>query len=216
MSRLSRKSGIALLAALCALMPATPALAHHALGGNLPMRFETGLISGLAHPVINFDHFAFIVAVGVFAAVTQASKLLPLWFVLGTVAGCLLAVGGSTIPLDVWLVHAALLALGWALAFGKQRMPIVDTAAFAIAGVLHGSVYAEAIVGTVSSSLGGYLVGFAIVQMLVASGAMFAAYALWCGDRLYANARVIGGVIAGVGLTVLVQTGVSALFPALT
>lgn len=205
----------ALLASLCALAPATPALAHHALGGSLPMKFETGLLSGLAHPIINFDHFAFIAAVGVFAAVTQASKLLPLWFVLGTVAGCLLAVGGFTIPLNVWLVHAALLALGLALALGKQRMPIIDTAAFSIAGVLHGSVYAEAIIGTVSSSLGGYLLGFAIIQTLVASGAMFAAYALWCGDRLYANARVIGGVVAGVGLTVLVQTGVSALFPSL-
>ncbi|WMT91031.1 HupE/UreJ family protein [Pelagibacterium sp. H642] len=215
MSSRNRKKVTALLAGLCALAPATPALAHHALGGSLPMRFETGLLSGLAHPIINFDHFAFVAAVGVFAAVTQASKLLPLWFVLGTVAGCLFTVAGLVIPLDVWLVHGALLALGLALALGKPRMPVFDTAAFAVAGMLHGSVYAEAIVGTVSSSLGGYLVGFTIIQMLVASGAMFAAYALWCGDRLYASARIIGGVVAGVGLTVLIQTGVSALFPAL-
>ena len=205
----------AALAGLVTVAMTTPAFAHHAMGGRVPMSFETGLVSGLFHPVINFDHFAFIIAVGVFAAVTQASKLLPAWFVGGTVIGCLLAVNGLVIPLDVWLVHAALLVLGVVLALGKSRSPAFDTAAFAIAGLLHGSVYAEAIMGSVTTSIGGYLLGFAVIQTIVATGAMFAAYTLWCGDKLYANARIVGGVVAGVGLTVLVQTGVAAVFPAL-
>lgn len=209
------RTRLAALAGLAILAATTPALAHHAIGGRVPMSFETGFVSGLFHPVINFDHFAFVVAVGVFAAVTQASKLLPAWFVGGTVIGCLLAVNGMVIPLDVWLVHVALLALGVVLALGKSRSPAFDTAAFAIAGVLHGSVYAEAIIGGVTASFGGYLLGFAVIQTIVATGAMFAAYTLWCGDRLYANARIVGGVVAGVGLTVLVQTGVAAIFPAL-
>ncbi|AEQ50172.1 HupE/UreJ family protein [Pelagibacterium halotolerans] len=201
--------------ALATFAVATPALAHHALGGRQPIDFGEGFFSGLAHPIINFDHFAFIVAVGVFAAVTQASKLQPAWFVGGTILGCLLMLNGVVIPFNGWLVHAAVLALGLALALGKRRMRFLDTGAFLLAGLLHGSLYAQAIVGSVSVSIGGYLLGFAIIQTIVATGAMFAAYMLWRGDQLYANARVVGGVVAGVGLTVMAQAGVAAMFPSL-
>ena len=202
-----------LASAIAIFSVATPALAHHALGGRQPINFGEGFFSGLAHPIINFDHFAFIVAVGVFAAVTQASKFQPVWFVGGTILGCLLMLSGNAIPFNAWLVHAALLALGLALAFGKPCMRFVDTGAFVLAGILHGGLYAQAIVGSVTVSISGYLLGFAIIQAVVATGAMFAAFMLWRGDELYANARVVGGMVAGVGLTVMVQAGVAAMFP---
>ena len=45
-----------------------PASAHHFMGGKVPSNFLTGFLSGLAHPVIGLDHFAFVVAVGLLAA----------------------------------------------------------------------------------------------------------------------------------------------------
>lgn len=199
--------------ALLSWLIATPAFAHHALGGQLPIDFGTGFLSGLAHPVINVDHFAFVVAVGVLTAVSQGSRLLPIWFVGGTVLGCLASVAGFTLPFIAWYVPASVMILGIALALGRSRLGLADIGFFLVAGFLHGAVYAQAIVGSENNSIRGYLLGFALIQVAVAMGAMTAAYALWCGDKLYANARVVGGVVAGVGLTVLAQTGIATILP---
>jgi urease accessory protein len=192
---------------------ATPAFAHHALGGKLPIDFGTGFLSGLAHPVINVDHFAFVIAIGVLTAVAQGSRLLPIWFVGGTVLGCLASVQGLPVPFIAWAVPVSVAIVGVALALGRSRLGAWDIGFFLVAGFLHGALYAQAIIGSENNSLRGYLLGFAIIQTVVAMGAMSAAYALWCGDKLYANARVVGGVVAGVGLTILVQTGMAALLP---
>jgi urease accessory protein len=206
------KKLIVVLGTLLSLSLTSPALAHHALGGSAPVSFVEGLLSGLAHPVINIDHLAFVVAVGVLTAVGQASKFLPVWFVGGSILGTVLAVQGIVIPYAGWLALLMLIGIGTGLAFGYKSLRFTDVIAFAVAGILHGSVYAEAVVGTVSSSLSGYLLGFAAIQAVIASASMMVAYMMWAGDRLYANARVLGGVVAGVGLTVMAQSAASTFF----
>ena len=203
---------IVVLGALLSLFLTSPATAHHALGGSAPISFMEGLLSGLAHPVINIDHLAFVIAIGVLTAVGQASKFLPVWFVAGSILGTVLAVQGILIPYAGWLALVALVGIGVALACGYKSLKFTDVIGFTIAGTLHGSVYADAVVGTVSSSLGGYLLGFAAVQAVIASSAMMVVYMMWAGDRLYENARVLGGVVAGVGLTVMAQSAAAAFF----
>ena len=61
--------------ALCAMFTG-PAGAHHAIGGRIPSNGWEGLLSGLAHPVLGLDHFAFVVAVGLIAAVLCAGGAL--------------------------------------------------------------------------------------------------------------------------------------------
>ena len=203
----------ALLALPLIVLLGTEAYAHHALGGQLPYSFGTGLMSGLAHPVINFEHFAFVAALGVMTAVAQRSAILPVLFVAGTIAGCLAVVQGYALPFLPWYVALSVAALGLALATGYRRLGPAETGLFLLAGMLHGAAYAQSIVGTGVNSLAGYLIGFAVIQVCVALSAMFAAYWLWCGDKLYSNARVVGGVVAGVGLTVMVQSGFAQVFP---
>lgn len=208
------RTSFAVFAALLALLAAQPALAHHALMPGQPLNFELAFVSGVAHPMINFEHFAYVVAIGLLAAVGQGSKFLPAWFVAGTIIGCIMAVNGFFVPYDKWLILVALVVIGGALVWGRQRLGIVDIGAFLITGVLHGSVYAESIIGNVTTSIAGYLLGFAVIQTVVAMGAMYAAYAIWRGDKLYENARVIGGAVAGVGLTIIGQGMVQAFLPA--
>ena len=69
------------------LVFASPASAHHPMGGRVPSNFFEGFMSGLAHPVIGLDHLAFIVAVGLFAAVKPQGFLIPLFFVLSAMLG---------------------------------------------------------------------------------------------------------------------------------
>ncbi|MEP9399067.1 HupE/UreJ family protein [Mesorhizobium sp. KR2-14] len=82
---------------------------------------------------------------------------------------------------------------------------------FLISGLLHGLAYSQSIIGSENNSLAGYLIGFGITQTLVAGTAMVAAYWFWHGDRLYANARVFGGILTGIGLTALYQSNVASL-----
>lgn len=189
------------------------AQAHHALGGRLPIGFGEGLISGLAHPIIEADHFAFVLAVGILTAVSQGGLWLPVWFVGGTVFGCLLNAGSLGLQPAAWMVPLSALLIGGYLASGHEDNRGWNRWLFLAAGALHGLAYSQAIMGSENNSLQGYLLGFAIVQTLVTWGAMMAAYWFWRGDRLYANARVFGGVLAGVGLTALYQAGVASLLP---
>jgi urease accessory protein len=59
-------------------LAATPAMAHHAMGGEMPTTLAQGLLSGLAHPVIGVDHLVVIVAIGLFAGIKRQGLALPI------------------------------------------------------------------------------------------------------------------------------------------
>lgn len=191
-----------------------PAFAHHALGGALPIGFAEGFTSGLAHPVIDMSHFAFVIAVGILTAVAQGTLLLPVWFVSGTLIACLLNASGLAIPSATWLVPLSALVLGLFMASGKADHGRWHHVVFLTSGLLHGLAYSQSIIGSENNSLVGYLMGFSITQTFVAGAAMLAAYWFWHGDRLYANARVVGGVLTGIGVTALYQSQISTLLAA--
>src|SRR5262245_39738421 len=87
-------------AAVVGILPlAPPALAHHLMGGVLPGTAWQGLLSGLGHPIIGIDHFAFVVGVGLMSQLAGRLALLPLLFIVGTVLGCFVHVAAVTVPL---------------------------------------------------------------------------------------------------------------------
>src|SRR5690606_3586927 len=105
----ARVVGLALLASAAS---AVPALAHHAMGGQLPQTFAQGLLSGIGHPVIGIDHLAFVVAVGVAAALAGRLWTLTPAFVIGAFAGCLVHLAGITLPVAELVIAATVLLLG--------------------------------------------------------------------------------------------------------
>ena len=70
------------------LLISAPAWAHHPLGGRLPANFWEGIISGFGHPVIGFDHLAFVIASGLIALKITGGVLIPLAFVIATEHWC--------------------------------------------------------------------------------------------------------------------------------
>ena len=44
-------------------------------------------MSGMGHPVIGIDHLAFVIAAGLVAALMRRGVLVPIVFVLGSLAG---------------------------------------------------------------------------------------------------------------------------------
>jgi hypothetical protein len=105
---------------LPALFLASPALAHHPLGGEAPQTVAHGLISGLAHPVIGLDHLAFIVLIGLAAAFQGAAMSGPLAFIAATLAGTGLHLAGVMLPLAELVITASVVALGALVVLGRQ------------------------------------------------------------------------------------------------
>lgn len=189
-----------------ALFAATPALAHHPLGGTTPETFWHGFLSGLGHPVIGVDHFAFIVLVGLAAAFLAARKVTPLFFIAATVAGCLLAFGGIILPAAEIIIAASVVLAGAMVVSGRKFGAAPYAALFALAGLFHGWAYGGAIVGAETTPLAAYLIGFSLIEYGIALGVMWITRSLWQAASPQAlNPRLAGAVAAGLGAAFLIE-----------
>lgn len=156
------------LAAIATLMIATPAMAHHPFGGEAPKNVFQGLLSGVGHPVIGLDHFAFVIAVGLLAAVLRRGIAVPISFLLAALAGTGLHLAGLNLPAPEMVISASVLLFG-ILAVTHRRLNMMAVIALtAIAGIFHGYAYGEAIVGAEPMPMVAYLVGFTLIQGAIA------------------------------------------------
>jgi urease accessory protein len=165
-----------LVSAALMLVPyfAPAAFAHHLMGGEVPGTAWQGLLSGLGHPIIGIDHFAFIVGVGCMSRIVGQVTLLPLLFIIGSVIGCCVHVLKYAFPWSE-LAIAMTLALAAAVVGTRARAPIRALAtAITIAGAVHGYAYGESIVGAERTPLVAYIVGFAVIQYGIAVGSCLA------------------------------------------
>ena len=195
--------------ATAALIPLSaaiqPALAHHAMGGATPSDFMEGLLSGLGHPIIGLDHFAFTVAVGLLSLACSRRYLMPLAFVAMTAVGTLLHVAAIDLPLAEIVIAISVLAGGALLIIQRKIDWKVFAGLFAIAGLFHGFAYGEAVVGAEATPVIAYLIGFAMIQYAISVGAMEAMRWIVRSGSVEQTlaARVAGGVVAGMALVFL-------------
>lgn len=151
------------------------ALAHHMIGGEVPRNFLEGLLSGLAHPIIGVDHFAFILAAGLIAAKVARGKTLLAVFLGASLSGCVIHLAGFTVTEANIVVAISVIGVGAFLVADKRAHWPFLAAGFALAGAFHGYVYGETIVGAEPAPLTSYLVGLILIQYAVAMGAFAAA-----------------------------------------
>ena len=184
---------------------AAPALAHHLMGGKTPAAFADGLLSGLGHPVIGLDHFAAVVAVGCLAASHRKAAALAISFVAAMMAGVALHLQGATVPAGEILVALTVIGLG-AVMLRRRQIPVpAALSLFVLAGLIHGYALGESIYGAEPTPLYAYLLGLAVIQSLIALGALYIARALTQRPAEMSPLRLVGAGIAGIGLAVLVQ-----------
>jgi len=184
------------------LLAASPAMAHHAMGSRTPSNFFEGFLAGLAHPLIGCDHFAFIVAVGLLAAVKRQGILIPISFILFAMLGTGLHILGLNLPGAELYVSGSILIFGILLVMkGSPNMLVIMSLA-AIAGIFHGYAYGESIVGAKMTPLFAYLIGFTTIQMVVSAGAFGISKVLLQHNKqqqMPANLRSAGLVLCGIG-----------------
>ncbi len=207
-----RRGGLLAVLALVCIAAAGPAYAHHPMGGDTPFTLMQGLISGFAHPVIGFDHLAFILGVGAASAFLGARFLTPLVFVGATLAGCALHLQGITLPLAEIVIAASVVTIGVAILSGAALPSAFYIVLFGVAGLVHGWAYGGGIVGAEQTPLVAYLLGFATIQAVIAIAGMMATRALWQNAGAV-PLRIAGGAIAGIGLAFLVENVESLILP---
>ena len=193
-----------LLAPVVFIMSAVPAFAHHPLGG-LPMETLTdGLLSGVGHPVLGFDHLFFVIAVGIAALYTGRTKLATAAYIGAMMLGCLLMSFGIGLPVKELVIGTSLLVVGGLLLSGRATGLAPAVGLFAVFGLFHGSAFGDTITaqeaGAGVTVLAGYLVGLGLLQYGLALLAGFVVHNLLkATDAKHIHARLAGAVVAGVG-----------------
>ena len=202
---------IAAAAALIVLRFTPPAVAHHVMGGELPSTVWRGLLSGLGHPIIGIDHFAFTVGVGLMSHLAGRIVLLPLLFVAGSVLGCIIHTQGFNLPWPEPTIGLTVAAAA-AIVATRSRIPIVLLVLlFGVAGVFHGYAYGESIVGAETAPLSAYVIGFGVIQYLVAVGSGALLWMIVGRDYVSETMlmRLAGGGIALVAVLTFVNVALT-------
>lgn len=206
---------ILLSATAMILMSAGAAFAHHPLGGMTPQTALHGILSGIGHPVIGIDHLAFIIGVGLIAAFHRSRLAMPAAFVGGTVAGTMLTLAAVTLPLAEIVITGSVVVAGVIAMRGKVTDLRVAALLAVAAGLFHGWAYGAAVVGAETTPIIAYLVGFGMIQMLIAGGVAFATERFWkVIDAAALQPRLAGAVVAGVGLAFLIENLEGMILPA--
>ncbi len=191
MTTLRLGAALPLGAAALLLLAATPASAHHLMGlFQLTPSPLSGLLSGLAHPLLGPDHLLFLLALGLVGLQKRLSWVLGL-LATGLAGSCLgLALPG--IPLAEPLVALSLVVVGLVL---LGRLPaLLLVPAFA----LHGYVLSASVIGWEQGPIGFYLVGLLLSQGLLLTTALTLVHR-WGTGLSSAQLRLTAGILIGVG-----------------
>jgi urease accessory protein len=193
----------AVFASIPLSLAAFPAFAHHMMGGKTPSTFMEGFLSGLGHPVIGLDHFAFLLAIGIAVGAGGLSLMLPVAFMLAMAVGVVFHVQGIGIPWAEAIVAASVLLAGILLVRGRTLPVWAWGTLFAVAGLFHGYALGESVYGTDRSTLGAYLLGLVLVQSALTIG-IAVLVRQFDTRRVAMAARLVGALVIGVGAAALV------------
>jgi urease accessory protein len=173
------------------LLLLSPALAHHPMEAmGLEPSLASGLLSGLAHPLLGPDHLVFLLALGLVGLYRPLRWVLGLLTagLLGSAMGLLL----PGLPGAEALVSLSLVISGLVLI---QRLP---SALLLPAFALHGYVLSGSVIGWESTPVAAYLLGLLLSQ----SALMVAALTVvrrWAATLTAANLRLAAGLLMGIG-----------------
>ena len=203
-----RKLVIAAAIVAIELLITAPAFAHHPLDGRPPLNFFEGIMSGVGHPIIGFDHLAFVVASGLIALRITGGILIPLAFVIATGIGAGIHLASISLPIPEIVIAASVVVFGILLATKGKRTKNLNyglkiTALAGLAGIFHGYAYGEGIFGAEPTPMMAYLIGFITIQLAIAVGTYLIAHRVIKSIPVKYLTRFAGGAIAACGIVFL-------------
>lgn len=189
------------------------AQAHHPMGGETPKNWLTGFLSGLGHPVIGIDHLAFIVASSLMAINLPRPWIVLSTFILASCMGIFLPLHAVMVPGTELAIAFSVILFGLLLAFRSQVVGLTSVSTkligliclVAMAGVVHGYAYGEAILGAETTPIAAYLVGLAAIQGAIAGGSYYFGRLLHQQIATAKTWKYMGLFISGVGVLSLLS-----------
>lgn len=158
----------------------------------------SGLLDGLLHPVLGWDHLLAILAVGMLAAVVGDKRIAlatPIGFVVGMLLGGLVGIAGLALGAVELAILGSVVVLGLLLAIPNAKfgwwLPILAAGL----GAFHGHAHGNELPAAAMPAL--YVAGF--IAATVALHAAGAGTGLLIGRSERVRAGV-GGTIAGLGV----------------
>ena len=200
-----RSSLLRASAAIFALIVPSTVYAHHPLAGAPMETFTHGLLSGVGHPLLGFDHLFFVLAIGVAAVFTARRYATPLAYIGAMLIGCLAMSYGVGLPAKELVIAASLVVLGAAVLRGKALGTLPAVALFAGFGLFHGSAFGDSI-ATQEAAMGagvlvGYLIGLGVLQYAIAVGmGCLVTGFLKATEARDLRVRIGGAMVAGAGV----------------
>jgi urease accessory protein len=155
------------------------------------------------------DHLAFLVGIGVLAGMNGLGAAVPLAFVGASLAGVLLAAGGTALAVADVLVAGTVAVIGLAMALAWSPARPVWLIFAVAAGIVHGLVFGETIIGAEATPVVAYLAGLAAVQGIIAIAAVQIGQA-WHGHPFQQSRARGAGIILlllGASYAVIAYTG---------
>ena len=172
----------------------------------MPTTFLEGLLSGLSHPAVGLDHLAFILLLGVVAALIPAGFALIAAFTATAAVGAAVHAVNFDFPLSEQLVALSVVLAGALVAFGLGAKQGVWLSFAAIAGLLHGYAFGEEILGADEIVIIAYLIGVIVVCSVISVAVMqLAAKLLKLSDPGSVALRIAGALVAVLGIVLLVR-----------
>lgn len=204
-------------AAVIGLSMPSVAFAHHPLGGAPMQSFAGGLLSGIGHPILGFDHLFFVALVGIAAIFTGKRFAAPAAYIAAMLVGCLAMSKGVGLPAKEIVIGLSLLVLGGIVLSGTALRLVPALAVFAAFGLFHGSAFGDAMASQEAAAgtqvLVGYLIGLGVVQYAIAlAGGWFVASVLKVANAASTEARLAGAVVAGAGLLLTLENAEGIVF----
>ncbi|HCP00948.1 MAG: hydantoin utilization protein A [Alphaproteobacteria bacterium] len=209
-----------LIAVGALLSMTTPALAHHPLGG-LPMETVAhGVLSGVGHPILGFDHLFFVALVGIAALYTGYRRIAPGAYIAAMLVGTLVMSLGLALPAVEIVIGLSLLVLGAVVLAGRALSIGPAVVLFVLFGMFHGSAFGGSIAaqeaGIGGGVLVGYLIGLGVTQYLVALAAGWVVgTVLKAKEASAVQARLAGAVVVGVGVFLTLENTEGLVFAAM-
>ena len=179
-----------------------PAFAHHPMGGPLPQNFLNGILSGIAHPIIGFDHLAFILTFGIIASYFKNKVILPLYFITFSLIGTILSVNFLVVPFSELIISLSIIIAGLTSLYDKKiniYFPIILALG---GGFFHGYAFGQSVVGIEASPLIAYLIGIALIGFVLIFGSSFLITKYY---YLTLKPKFVGAIFTGVGLTYFIE-----------
>ena len=173
------------------LLGAGPALAHHPMESlGLQPSAISGLLSGLAHPLLGPDHLLFLLALALVGL--QRSMRWTLGLLVVGLASSAVGLWLPGLPAAEALVSLSLVLEGLVIAGRLPTLTLIP--AFA----LHGYVLSASVIGWESTPIAFYFLGLLLSQALVLTASLVALRRL-AVDLQPATKIALAGVLVGIG-----------------